>query len=304
MNPDLSLSTGDPIPLFSVDNTIIGYEVDYYVAGAPHGYVLFDVTCPSLVSRFTFEKGSTGLYSLTIASSNSRPINTFSTHPRLFKFNSLEFGSIPDDNSELSLNSGKSVTLPKTVSRSKPVTDWSNLMVPFFDAGYTKRDICYGPRVGGLTGLTEETITSKRGKYACAVSALYNIAAALPCPNWSSFSNYLIDGSDYSQYEEIWSYTSTTVDHSSNGIDYGSTKYSNIESGFSRYCASKGRSISSSENYSPSYNQFKDQASKGRFSVFTATIRTASSNSGEQTSGHSMAAWGGRISRARRIFII
>lgn len=53
----------EPIPLFDSSGQLQGYEVtatDY--SDCPLGYVVFDVRCPGIVSRFSFAEGKPGPY--------------------------------------------------------------------------------------------------------------------------------------------------------------------------------------------------------------------------------------------------
>ena len=183
MCPELDLSPDDPIALFDLGGRMIGAHVGLKLNGQSHGYVVLDSSSPNFISRFSLGEGAPDLYSQTVSESPVRVQSISSSEPQMVMINPFEYGAVQDDGT-LYLNNGEVVEGSGIQAYSTPVSSWKDVMVPLSYPGY----VCESRVMGAhISPLFRDTILEKRRKYACAVTALYCIAAALPCPSPASF---------------------------------------------------------------------------------------------------------------------
>lgn len=275
----------NPIPVIDDAGNHKGWSVDYFQSGLPHGYIIFDVDMPSMISRFSFSSDTKNLYE-SIASSSVSTFRSLENEPILVRSSPLDYGAA-DIRSGLVLEHGNAVRSYNGASllAEPDKTEWKNLVInsmDIFGDPYTVIDENY---IGDYWFVTEGDIERNTGTYACAVTALYTIAGLTPTNN-----GFLIDPfSDYGEYSKIWNYTGTYVYRSSGGIDYGLTDMDNIAVGFALYCSSKGHSQAYQSVFSPSFTRLKNQVNSIRHSLFSGSI--IRSETGKE-SGHSMAVGG------------
>lgn len=284
--PDKRLKVEQPIPMCDADGNMIGYEVDFVDGGVPSGYVVLDVTCSNLVSRFCFDANCEGMYRQSLKANTLTREVTPSSNPVLIKLNPIEYAATQDGEDYLYVNSGTLIPKSERISRSRPTTEWSKLMVSNIYSGFDITETIYGASVANLT---ESSVVRQLKRYACGVTALYCIACSVPYPSALNWQRWLIDFNDINQYTNIWNDTNTYVDHTTGGVSYGETNTNDIGLGFAKFCARQGRDIDYTYTAVPSYEAFRNQAMLGCHSVFTGgIIRTGTG----KRAGHIMAVQG------------
>lgn len=284
--PDKSLETEQPIPMYDASGNMIGYEVDFTSGSVPSGYVVFDVTCSGLVSRFCVDDNCPGLYSQSVQANSMSRSFSLSSDPVLVKLNPIEYAATQYGDDLLYVNSNSLLQKGEQLSRARPSTEWEDLMVENIYSGFDITETAYGAPVANLT---KNTVERRLKRYACGVTALYCIACAVPYPSPSNWQRWLIDFDDINQYTTIWNDTNSYTDHITDGVTYGETDNSDIGPGFAKFCARQGRDIEYTQSANPTYEAFRNQAMLGCHSVFAAGI--IKSSTGER-SGHAMAVQG------------
>lgn len=275
------IEAANPIPMYNANGSQVGWSVDYTCEGKPHGYIILDTEEDGLISRYCFQEGTSNI--LNEMKHADQTIDTFSNEePSLVRISPLDFGILDTSTAEIIDRNGEISPLSSN-SNSPEKTDWSSLMIDF-DEIYSSYTVTGENYVGDYYFVSESQIEQNTGRYACAVTALYTIAGMTQIGGKLLLNPY----SDYNEYNNIWNYTKTTVDHTKNGIQYGGTPMANIAQGFSDYCASKGYTQSNVSRFSPTYAQFQTQVSRHKHSVFSASITKPDG----KISGHSMSVAG------------
>lgn len=130
----------EPIPLFDSSGQLQGYEVtatDY--SDCPLGYVVFDVRCPGIVSRFSFAEGKPGPYEQIVGNDVSA-YSLATDQPMLVSSSPLDF-SVPLFSRGVSLLAGGEVV------------DLSDVAATYSDDGSSSAVSGYGRITRGLTSL-------------------------------------------------------------------------------------------------------------------------------------------------------
>lgn len=291
----------EPIPLFDSSGQLQGYEVtatDY--SDCPLGYVVFDVRCPGIVSRFSFAEGKPGPYEQIVGNDVSA-YSLATDQPMLVSSSPLDF-SVPLFSRGVSLLAGGEVvdlsdvaaTYSDDGSSSYDPTSWNELMIRWTEVlrgPYTLKE----HNNIEVNGLSQAESVDALGRYACAVTALYSMASTMLN---AAGNDWLINRrNDIGCYNTIWEYTNTTVDHVKDGVTYGSTQHQDIGPGFQRFCAERGVSILPVRVVSPSLQKFKNKVDALRQSVVMLAINEGTA-SAPKRAGHAMAVSGyGRITR-------
>ena len=183
--------------------------------------------------------------------------------------------------------------LPAKAS-SQPKAEWTEIPVPIASFYSNYSPVSQGS-LGDFNYTTEEKISSNTGKYACAVTALFAIAGnivynnhfLINCTDWYNQTP------DWDEYSKIWNATGTTETqdskaNSNSAVQLGETQDVNIGPGFVAYCKTKNFILTERHWTNPNFQQYINQVSGAKHSVFTARIKNPSGN----IVGHSMAVAG------------
>ena len=111
----------EPIPLFDSSGQLQGYEVtatDY--SDCPLGYVVFDVRCPGIVSRFSFAEGKPGPYEQIVG---NLPVRVVS--PSLQKFKN-QVDALRQSVVMLAINEG-TASAPKRAGHAMAVSGYGRI---------------------------------------------------------------------------------------------------------------------------------------------------------------------------------
>lgn len=283
---DSNIVANNPRKFYNTEGQAIGYIVDYTLENKPYGYVVFDTTCDSLISEYSFGTNSVSPYDV-IYQNEATAFSKTRTASKIYKIDSFVYGII-DDSGKIRTNYGETLeqdVLSLDKSRGKDPATWDEVLLDIAEVyeNYTMISTNFLPE---FISFNEPYIESATGHYACAVSAL------LAC---SAYYN-AIDYSDIAgTYMDIWNATGTKVSSVSGGVTYGSTTVDNIGSGFVNFCAGKNVSVTQKTDYSPNFSFFTDCIDREDMAVVHCGI--ISSDTGER-SGHSMAVEGYATLRA------
>ena len=281
-----NIVANNPRKFYDTTGQAIGYIVNYNLENKPYGYVVFDTTCESLISEYSFGNNSANPYEV-IYQSEANVFSEKANTSEIYKIAPFEYG-IVDNLGKIRTNYGE--TLEKTVlslneSRGKDPATWDEVLLDI-DEVYENYTLVSTNHLQEFISFNEPYIESVTGHYACAVSAL------LACGAYYNAVDYTDIAGDYM---DIWDSTGTTVSSESGGITYGSTTIGNIGPGFVDFCAGKNVSVTQNTDYSPNYNFFTNCIDRGDIAVVHCGI--ISSDTGERA-GHSMAAEGYATLRA------
>lgn len=270
----------DVVKFYDENGQAVGFSIDYLTSDKENaGYVVFDSECPGLIAEYSFEPGSVSplskLADVQTLSRNSAEMKPLRTSPFVYALEDVNSHTLVD-------MYGNVEEMPtEALPTSTPITpSWETI---FFDyQGNLGYNIVKTNHFTDFMSFDESWIESETGRYACAVSALMNLAAANDLAytfNWDNIA---------AEYNALWNATNTRVISVSNGISYGSTYDSDLGPGYVSYCAARGKSLTYSLKDSPSYNQYVTSIDNGRSSVFMARIVASSGD----VEGHSMAVQG------------
>ena len=253
-----NIVANNPRKFYDTTGQAIGYIVNYNLENKPYGYVVFDTTCESLISEYSFGNNSANPYEV-IYQSEANVFSEKANTSEIYKIAPFEYG-IVDNLGKIRTNYGE--TLEKTVlslneSRGKDPATWDEVLLDI-DEVYENYTLVSTNHLQEFISFNEPYIESVTGHYACAVSAL------LACGAYYNAVDYTDIAGDYM---DIWDSTGTTVSSESGGITYGSTTIGNIGPGFVDFCAGKNVSVTQNTDYSPNYNFFTNCIDRGDIAV-------------------------------------
>ena len=259
----------------------LGYAVDLFdKEGYPVGYVVFDVTDPSLIAEFSFGHGaespSSRLLQITPLGTDAGDSDVLVVRTSPFCY------GIYDRNAEILFEDSNGLQSEYTISRAVPDSSWEEIFLQgdVLNSNEYKitefihpleYEICY----------PEDYIISSVGKYACAVSAMLVLAARY-IPLDSFYKTSIAD-----HYNNLWRLSKTVTDHRSGDIYYGVTQTADIGPAVVSYCSEYGQRLQHNTVSSPSFSSFRSAASRGDFSIYCCGI-----NRNGNREGHAMAVQG------------
>lgn len=271
------------LPVFDIDGLMSAWIVYFRSTGSDCGFVLLDPKVEGLVSRCSLFSAENAIESPVASLLAMKDAGSYEELP-IIMLSPLDL-VVYSPTSRKALNEcGDELDFPSLLAeKGLPYITWKDL---FIDSSLVWGDPNFsvlGSSGMELSYITQAEAERNAGRYACVVSAMYSIAASLP-----HAGRMLIDIDDWGEYKAIWDATGTKPISTSGGVTYGSTPRSTAGDGFVRYCAGKGRSITSTFTPSPLYSTFKTQVNQFRHSIFHATVKLPDGSE----SGHAMAVQG------------
>lgn len=275
LSPIKNLSISKLNKFCEVPGKTAGYIVDLQMGNIPHGYIIIDKDCPGLLSEFNFEENSVSpaceLGSVYLDAHKSDSTTPF------IKMDSLNYGLIDISTGNIySTLTGLagSNALKEANPASYDPGSWEDATVSW-EAVHSDYQVKQESSVDPFRFISESTVESKAKKYACVVSSLYAIGQHYGiAPYGDTRFNTLI-------YNDLWNRTKTSVEYSSNGINYGTTPNSMIGPGFVNYAKSKNVNVSYIYNpNSPSPQQFIDSVNRKSLSTFMSAVFNNGSKQG------------------------
>lgn len=299
MRPDNDLAVCEPTPIVDFEGDFYGYSVAFSSAGNPAGYVILDSRCKGLVSRYSLDNDAVEPYTQCIQTEAATAYSQIENSPILVASNPLEFGALNLSKDVMLTNSGKRIPALSNRNRlkqlrSKNPIQWQDVMIPIREVADETYQFLGGNFLHENTGtyrfVTEPEIEAHTGKYACVVTALYTVGSNILTGTWSFLIN---PSTDWAEYNKIWKYTETEVDHTQDGITYGSTRRDKMGSGFQKYMSSRGETITYEFiSSNPSWTKYKIHVDKFKQSVFMAGINSKLDDGTVGRIGHAMAVAG------------
>lgn len=269
--PEVGVRAGCVIPMLSVANGLIGYSVSYFSgSGDPHGYVVFDINSPSLVSEFSFDYGMLDPYaqisSIDFKSESSASSSQGSTR-FLVQIAPFEYGVLRD-NGDVVLSGGiaHETAMPIDVLRDA----WGDVLI---DVMLDLSNYHFGVREfvhGSWTVYPDERVYKECGRFACAVSSMCVCAGFYAGVQFSNTGVPL-----KTAYDRLWALSNTEVYGQSNsGHDLGKTTNSAIGPAMCQYLKEDwGLSVSSNLLSDPvSFNSFSSCIERGDIGIFAGSL--------------------------------
>lgn len=287
LKPSGSFFASSAIPFFDSTGAATGFIVHISNDDSPYGYVIFDSKCPFGIAEFAYGDNAALSPWENTAIQISRSTYT-SADTTFFQIDPLTYARFDNNTGKGFNNYGESIEsssygidLYKTGidARSSTPDQWTDSNV-FLNAAevYRNYNIAAANSVSGYSAYSETYVEQITNRYACAVSAML-----------TTCSYYGATGGQnnlYNDYLSLWNLSGTNVDHTSNGITYGSTPTRNIGQASKSFCSQNGKNISYSYSDSADWAKYKSCTDSRNMSIFSAEL------AGNSNSGHSMAVTG------------
>ncbi|GAA6487836.1 hypothetical protein [Gordonibacter urolithinfaciens] len=268
VNPGGRLTAGEPVKFYDLEGNAIGYTVNYYKDGASAGYVVFDNGDESLISQYSFSSESMSPTDVAVEYASDQPSvlsDSPDGHLKNYKIGPFSYAVIDENTGEGITNYGEEIAIAEVapLSSTPDSGSWQNpnIWIPY-GSNPGNYALGEGRNIGSSIAFPERDIESMTGTYACVISAL------LP-----SVFYYGAPADIKTAYGALWDLSGTTVDHVSNGITYGSTKYANAGPAFKTYMSNyHGINVNYRFVEGPNYQFFKSMINGGNIGVFGANI--------------------------------
>lgn len=273
LNPSAGLVAGCPVKMYDLEDRALGYVVPYCVHNKPHGYIVYDNTCESLISEFCFDEGVVD--PSTAIRESSTPFSAASSS-KLYKVGIWDYALCQ----ESSFYDRYGEVLPIEISRgdedgSHNPSSWDKVLIHITDQSYTFSEFNTVPV---FVALSESIVEGLTGKYACGVSAMTHAAIHYGIIEWNNSDIKVA-------YETLWDLSSTFITSvGSNGIIYGSTYSDKYGLALGAFAERRGMNLSYSQMDSPGFSFFKTAIDGGNVGILSTGIYTSAT----ETSSHAM----------------
>lgn len=265
-----NLSVNAISKIYDVSLGAIGYCISYIDdANRPSGYIVFDVTDPSLISEYCFAQGA------------QCPCSTIDQR---IVTQSLDGGALTKTGS-FSYQPGMPTSYDTHRSGTPDSGSWDDIFYSgdiVLNQNYQIIDQRYAPT--DFISYPEPYIEAQTGTYACAVSAL-TCCAEFYIPRDLFYSKDIAY-----HYSNLWNYSKTEVVSNSTGaagITYGSTATGDIGPALCAHCSNFGQTIYSSLSKTPTWTQLRGVIQSNNLAIFCCGI-----NKNGSRVGHAMAVEG------------
>ena len=265
---------------YSLEMKPLGYFVNLFApSGESAGYVVLDSSDPSLIAEFSFDRMARAPFDATSAfEANSRRV--------VVKTGAFAYASVDFDSGLVTDAYGRDVTEEVANSAIVLAVPDSNLDEIFIDEllsdKYDVEELYVTNK--GFSTFPESLIIARTGRYACAVTAMMNCAAAYCAgDDWPSIN----DDKWTSYYMELWRLSKTSTYAGQNGVYNGSTQNGEIGPAFASFCNNRGVTVTYSSGTSPTFRQFKAVIQRNDYGIFCCGI-----NIQGERDGHAMAVEG------------
>ena len=243
------------------------------------------------ISEFSYGEDAISPYESTL---KQNPLSSYSIDSdKLYKIDQLTYCLIDETTGDGFDNYGEAVSalsegLNFISSRSSSPDSWEQVLM---DPSVVYRDykIAAVNSVSGYSSYTEQYVKLVTGRYACTVSAMLTV-----CSFYTTTSG--ANGLDL-DYTELWRRSRTEVDHTQNGIIYGSTQAGSIPEAIRGFCLDRGTSVNVSQVAFANWTAYKNNIDSGNMSIFSGTLKV------NANSGHAMAV-AGYISLTNKVDVL
>lgn len=264
---------------YDVDGRAVGYFVDLVdIDEQPHGYVVLDSSHESLIAEYSFDEGASSPFS---AGTQAQDLQEDS---RIVKAGPFAYAAPTADGAYVN-QYGEDVTDElgsRPTTTAVPDSAWDDIFLgELFCDEYSLEEFYITNR--GMSAFSQEQIESRTSKYACAIVALMNCAAAYIDSGWPA----IYDSKFVDYFNELWNISGTRTVSTSDGITYGATTNSKIGPTFTTFCSSHGVSVVQVSKISPSFADFKSAIQRNHYGIFCCGI-----NKQGERAGHAMAVEG------------
>ncbi|WP_130812697.1 hypothetical protein [Olsenella sp. Marseille-P4559] len=281
--------------LYDESGQAIGCIVDYVSAedNSPHGYLVLDNIDESLVEEYSLDSNVISPYAAAKSAADVRgvarmpgasPSDGQDDDLVAVRTSPYTYAVVVSGTSRGISSTGSIMRVSPTASSKKPST-WDEI---FIDETYSGNyqilsDNHFGEQ---FFSFGEGEIENETGRYACAVTAMTNVAA--------SYLKMDFYNQSLSQtYITLWALSDTKVDHtgknlsSGREITYGSTNNSEIGPALTSFLGTMHCPVSYKHELSPSFSDFTSITDSQNASIVSLGINT---DNGRE--GHSMAVFG------------
>lgn len=255
VRPDEGIKVCGSTLFYGESGLPLGYIVDYEKQGNPFGYVVLDKTVPGLLGEFVLEEGAAGFFS-----SGAGQKLRARADSRIVKMDPLTFACVSEFDGIGVDNYDQNVVVPTTgISRS----GMGDFMLNYDDAisNYAIVDGEYLVAFSAISQSQAMEWDAPNYRYACTVVAALNVLDNYGLVEYS--------GRDLNASADLrlmWSLIQPTA----TGDGGWSSTTDKIVKGVSSFATTKGKTILSSWNASPTLDQFKRAVSNNQPSVLSA----------------------------------
>lgn len=230
-----SIEASDATQLYDESGQAIGCIIDYVSTedGSPHGYLILDNTDESLVEEYSLDAGAISPYAAAKSAADVRGIARMpGASPSDERDDDLVavrkspyVYAVVASGTSRGISPTGSIMRVSPMASSKKSSTWDDI---FIDDAYSgKYQVMSENHFGEqFFSFSENDIENETGRYACAVTAMTNVAASYL---GMDFYNQSLSQT----YNTLWTLSNTEVDHtgknsSGREITYGSTNNSKI----------------------------------------------------------------------------
>ncbi|MDO4428220.1 MAG: hypothetical protein Q4B91_01750 [Atopobiaceae bacterium] len=257
--------------LYDASKGAIGYVIELKsAAGAPHGYIIFDVTNESLISEFSFAEDTTSPFLSLVekqpSGRSSKSIMAYKSDP----FTYVGFDTVSEE--FIYPRNYPTRIIEKVGSTKLQSTTWNDIFFPsnlLTNPNYTVVEEAYTS--GQFISYSDDEIIDMTNSYACAVVAMLCCAAQyIP---YQTFYSYSLE----EHYWNLWERSGTTAYDNPDGlagVTYGSTSREVLGRTLRAYCSQLGAAIFAEEAYNPLFSQFTSMVNSFNCGIFSCGLST------------------------------
>lgn len=167
--PDKGLAVSSATPFYDDRDRLLGHIVTFEKNGAPHGYIILDMTCDRLISEFCFDEGAIGVHE------HSMPKTRSASESHVVKIDPFRYAVVDNETREGTDNSGEEVVVPIPPSTRNDLDPYL-LEVSYVFANYSMLE--FGS-IQEYCGFDESFTRSldPYGRYQCTVTAAFTVAS-------------------------------------------------------------------------------------------------------------------------------
>lgn len=289
-----SIEASDTTQLYDESGRAIGCIIDYVSTedGSPHGYIVLDNTDETLVEEYSLDAGAISPYAAAKSAADVRGIARMpGASPSDGRDDDLVavrkspyVYAVVASGTSRGISPTGSIMRVSPMASSKKSSTWDDI---FIDDAYSgKYQVMSENHFGEqFFSFSENDIENETGRYACAVTAMTNVAASYL---GMDFYNQSLSQT----YNTLWTLSNTEVDHtgknsSGREITYGSTNNSKIGPALTSFLGTMHCPASYKHEWNPSFSDFTNITDSQNASIVSLGINT---DNGRE--GHSMAVFG------------
>lgn len=259
------LEARDAVQLFDKTGDAIGFVVHGYEGDTQMAYVVFDKNESMGIAEFGFGEDAESPVQMTTTKSIVR---TSLGRDVLYRLDYSNYATI--DAASKSGYDCKGLRVSQDamgldspssdISRSSKPENWDDLMMDIATV-YRNYNVADVNAISGAQAFSEATVEAETSRYACAVSAMLTVCSYYV--NTGGLSSLA------SNYNELWSLSSTTIDHIAGGVTYGSTANGKMAPAVKDFCSKRGRTVGSNSILGDVFMPYKSTIDSGNIAIST-----------------------------------